>query len=455
MKFTALVLLLLAAVAVVAVAGGAPSGEPRTAASPAASPPVAAPTTSADVAKSTGASSPRRRGLLSSIAQRRKTRRAANMVPAFRLASAQRDALLRQFFPKVDNPEWRRILADPELIVYTEDEMPKAYQFFDGAFPGVHSAHYNISANGSEPFGNGNREFPWSGPVGTHRTSNVGAFRFVYLPRDAEGRRWPIVWYPQDGSYAWTFPVGAVVGEVLTLRGPDQHDYTFEVRLRRREVGFWEVDVLRPFPTAVSLAKRIRELRPDWNEQPQLRLVCNHLQTAKSMPVFTLADVQPNKRAFSQTLAVDDLPTLGDDKLVSQLLTTTPFRSATGENWRELAYGLSPRAPTTQAPFHVIPANYDAGFVSVDSKSCARCHDTVNESVREFNQGRDWYGRIRGSDGIFSFHPFALESISGNGYSAPVRIRPELEAAGIVSRFDGRIHTAARYQGLYRLPPTL
>ncbi|HEY5313818.1 MAG TPA: hypothetical protein VIK18_14920, partial [Pirellulales bacterium] len=334
MKFTALVFLLLGAVtAVVVAAGGSQTNEPRTTATPATSPPVIAAVRSESASKANAASQAdaatlsHRRGVLSKIAQRRQNRHAASAVPPFRLASAERDALLRRCFPKVDNPEWGRILADPELIVYTEDEMPKAYQFFDGAFPGVHSTNYNISANGSEPFGNGNREFPWSGPVGTHRTSNVGAFRFVYLPRDAQGRRWPIVWYPQGDSYAWTFPVGAVVGEVLTLRGPDQRDYTFEVRLRRREVGFWEVDVLRPFPTAVSLAKRIRQLRPNLNAQPQLRLVCNHLETAKPMPVFTLADLQPNKRAFSQTLAVDDLPTLGDDRLVCELLTKTPFRS--------------------------------------------------------------------------------------------------------------------------------
>lgn len=388
-------------------------------------------------------------------------RASAPKAPPFRLMSAERDATLRRFFPKVDSPELAAILANPELILYTEDEMPKAYQFFDGAFPGVHSAHYNISANGSEPFGNGNREFPWSGPVGTHRTSNVSTFRFLYLPRDKQGRRWPVVWNSQyaagegAASYAWTFPVGTVVGEVLTLRGPDQKDYTFELRVRRREVGFWEVDVMRPFPTAASLAKRIAELRPDWKSQSQLRLVCDHLKAAKSMPVFTLTDSQPNRRAFSQTLAVDDLPSLGDDKLVAELLTTTKFRSATGENWRELAHGMSPRAPTTQAAFHVIPANYDAGFVSVDSKSCARCHDTVNQPVRSFNQGRDWYGRIRGSDGIFSFHPFALSSVSGNGYSAAVQIRPELQAAGIVAPFDARIHTSDRYQGLYRLDTSL
>lgn len=62
-----------------------------------------------------------------------------------------------------------------------------------------------------------------------------------------------------------------------------------------------------------------------------------------------------------------------------------------------------------------------------------------------FSSGRQWYGRVRGADQIFSFHPFALESIADNGASLPVRMRRELTDAGIIAPFDGRVHTAARY----------
>jgi len=93
----------------------------------------------------------------------------------------------------------------------------------------------------------------------------------------------------------------------------------------------------------------------------------------------------------------------------------------------------------------VVPPNYDAAFIAVDSVSCLRCHETVNHSVNEFNAGRDWYGRIRGSDGIFSFHPFALESISANGFGSSVRMRGELEAAGVIARYDRDRHPRAIY----------
>jgi hypothetical protein len=68
--------------------------------------------------------------------------------------------------------------------------------------------------------------------------------------------------------------------------------------------------------------------------------------------------------------------------------------------------------------------------------------------VREFEPRRDWYGRIRGSDGIFSFHPFAPESISHNGSGLPVRLNPRLVEAGIVEPYDAGRHPASLYHEL-------
>src|SRR5262249_32079967 len=146
------------------------------------------------------------------------------------------------------------------------------------------SAYYNISSNGSEPYGNGNREFPWGTPAGTHRTKGVETFRFVWLPRDENDRPRPIVWFRKrlrgdavDG-YAWTFPVGAKVGEVLTTSGPDGYASTFELRIRTRQRSDWDVDVFRPYPTAGALAARIKELRTDWAQEPNLARFVEHLE---------------------------------------------------------------------------------------------------------------------------------------------------------------------------------
>ena len=144
-----------------------------------------------------------------------------------RLMASAKEQRLRAQLPKVENEDVQRILDDPALVLYSDTEVPPAYQDWSSGLPGVHAPNYNVSANRSEPFGNGNIEFPWGAPGGTHRTSNVSTFRFLWLPNDEDGKRRPVVWYRKflAGSsakgYAWTFPVGTVIGEVLRLRSPD------------------------------------------------------------------------------------------------------------------------------------------------------------------------------------------------------------------------------------------
>jgi hypothetical protein len=209
-------------------------------------------------------------------------------------------------------------------------------------------------------------------------------------------------------------------------------------------VGDWAIDVFRPFPTAADLAQRIKELRPAWSDQPHLVKFCGHLEGPVKMRVLTLADKQPGRRTFRQTSGTDVLPPIGDDKLVAELLLTTPYRSAVGLNWRENG-SVSTAAPTTASGFSIVPANYDAGFIAVNNTSCMRCHATVNSSVDEFDSGRDWYGRVRGSDGIFSFHPFAPGSLSDNGGSSQVQLRDDLVRAGLLEPHNHRRHPRPLY----------
>ena len=376
--------------------------------------------------------------------------------PIFRLMSPAKERQFRTYLPRVeDAPEVEELLRDPRLILYTEAEMPRVYQLWDNQLQGIHSAYYNISANGSEPYGNGNIEFPWGTPAGTHRSRYVRSFRFLRLPYDNQGRTWPIVWYRRqlsgDGSlgYAWTFPIGTVVGEVLQQRASNGHYYTFELRLRIREADDWAVDVYRPFPTTEHLAERIRELRPKFDQNPSLVRLMQHLEKPKRLPNLTLVDYHP-RRTFQQRMGVDSLPPI-DDRLAIELLTSTPFRSVLGQPWRFGADGNYTFAPTTSDTFHVVPQNYDAGFISVDRHSCVRCHETVNQHVNQFQSGRDWYGRIRGSDGIFSFHPFDTSAIAGNGFGRGVSMRRDMIEAGLLAPFSQRQHASSVYRRISHL----
>lgn len=371
--------------------------------------------------------------------------------PPVKLVHAARETELRRFLPKVADSDVQAMLDDPRLVFYTDQEIPKAYQFFDGAFPGVHAVSYNISANNSEPFGNGNIEFPWGTPAGTHRSPGVTTFRFFLLPKDENGQTRPVAWFqPPDGSYSWIFPIGTVFGEVLGVPGSDGKNYTFELRTRRRETGDWTVDVFRPFPTSAHLVDRIKELAPEWKSRDNLVKFISHLEGPQKLPVLVLADQQPAGRPFVQQAGVDTLPSLEDDALVAKLLLTTTFRSAHGKVWRRGSDGVTTAAPTTQASFHVVPKYYDAGFVEVDQVSCMRCHSTVSKSVDNFNSGRDWYGKVRGSDGIFSFHPFEPSSISYHGYSQQVQMRGEFVKGKLLERFDPARHPNRVYHTLVR-----
>ena len=78
--------------------------------------------------------------------------------------------------------------------------MPRAFAKWNGRLAGVHSAYYNISAGAGEPYGNGNREFPWDSAGGTHRSDGFKAIHFVWLPTDDQGEVLPVVYetHPAD-----------------------------------------------------------------------------------------------------------------------------------------------------------------------------------------------------------------------------------------------------------------
>ena len=358
----------------------------------------------------------------------------AQAAEPFQLADQQRLSLYRRMLPQVKDEEVAKLLADKRLLLYTDHEMPKAHQDWEGALQGIHSPLYNISADRSEPHGNGNVEFPWGTPFGTHRCDNVGSLRFLQLPQQQEGRAWPVAWYrqgPGGRGYAWVFPVGSILGEVVYLRAPNGSHYTFELRTRSREVGKWRMNVFRPFPTMQSLEAALVAR----GHEPSASFVSYARSNVSSERQY-LASTHPGKTAFSQVARVEELPPL-EESVVYDLLLNTPFVSALGSDWKPGLDQESPAAPTTKARFHIVPKNYLGGFVSVDSKSCMRCHETTNRHVDEFDQRRDWYGRIRGSDGIFSFHPFAAESISANGFGQAVRMNQRMTDAGIVAQYDG------------------
>jgi len=85
------------------------------------------------------------------------------------------------------------------------------------------------------------------------------------------------------------------------------------------------------------------------------------------------------------------------------------------------------------------PSTTPASCKSIAPVACAA---TIRWPLRfASSTRRDWYGRIRGSDGIFSFHPFAPESVSDNGIGRSVKMRSVLETSGVIAKYDPEKHS--------------
>jgi hypothetical protein len=287
------------------------------------------------------------------------TPRGATPRPALQIVAADKLAAFRASLPATVNDKWQDVFSDPATLFYSEAEMPPAYQHADaglivnGSRMGFgtgnrattfHWPKYNISGDFLErqkphgQGGNANIEFPWRTPGGLDFAENAtSSFKFMLLPArhgGGEGTRWPVVVYnetlrgsrmgPHEG-YAWLFPVGTVFGEVLVLRDSRGLLHTFEVRLRIRESTYWDVDILRPFPTAKDLAKRLSEL-----DGERYAVLIDQLTKPVVLTQKTLSDPDHRtRRGFVAQAAEDYLPRLGES-LAADLLDSTPFKAAVG-----------------------------------------------------------------------------------------------------------------------------
>jgi hypothetical protein len=333
----------------------------------------------------------------------------ATAAEPLRLVSPKRQEAWVKFLP---DGLLQNLKASPQDIVfYSEEEMPRVYQDWSGLLPGLHDAYYNISAaKPREPFGNPNREVPWN-TGGTDRSDNADSVKFVVLPKD--GRLMHLWRSPlahdtiRPGTVQWAYRKGTVFGEIGLIRDPESSVlYPFHVRLLRKQSDTlfdWDID----------------ELRPVVSRDEYFRLAGWHGSEA-------VHDTFPDRHGvFQGDATVEYLPTV--DREVVRTLLRRRFSSARGQVWVRGESGTPGYAPSTRANFGIVPRNYDGAFIEVTKDSCMRCHETTGMHANDFEPGRDWYGRVRGSDGVFSFHPFDPDYVSHGGYRVDPRIRAELQ----------------------------
>lgn len=353
-----------------------------------------------------------------------------------------KEAKFRAIMPKVEASWLQVIINHPATIYYTNSEIPPAFQNYENGSTGVWSIFYNHAPNTSnEPYGNANREFPWAKPFGTHLSPNSFSFRFLHLPKNEGGITQPIVWWEKsNGSgHAWAFPDGAIVGEVLYMKCSKGYAYVYEIRTRTRLKTRWKMNVFRPYPTAEKLSDTLfqyyLEQRPIFEDH--LRPLYEHLIKPLETKKQTLNDDNP-KLVFKSFKKQSFLPLI-PEKLAIELLNKVPFSSAAGREWQKDCH-----APTQNvSKFHIVPKEYLAGFMSVDSDGCMKCHETCNQRAKSFDNDREWWGRVRGSDGIFSFHPFDPSCISKDS-NLEVVMNKKFIKLGIIDEFDPKVHTQYR-----------
>lgn len=253
-------------------------------------------------------------------------------------------------------------------------------------------------------------EFPWVNTAGFEG----GTQKYVLLPdgqhieyTDTTGR------FPDHGDVErvieWRYPPGTVFAETLTT-----HGRVFEVRTRTKgDNGKWRSKVFRPYADAKDLQDKLHTLGT--RDARKLALSIADLPR-KEMKITHPHDV----KTFEFKGIREDLPDIPE----SLAETILGWDFVANAEWKTDCF-----APSTRSDSLSIVAKDYAGFsVRPDSKGCMQCHDSTLSHAFTVERNRDWYGRVRGSDGIFSFHIFSNKAISpeGTGNPQPVSFNTDL-----------------------------
>lgn len=379
-------------------------------------------------------------------------------VSVAQLLDAQTLASYKAALPKV---AWRRlgkILESPSTLFYDKRVMPGAYQDTVGTggnFP--FGARFNDSGKnlivppGKKLFSDDGKTwaFPFGHTAGTDESPGTVIVNFLALPAGVAGVM-PVAYRIERTQQAgfpntrwnWSFPVGAMVGEIIMVRDGASL-LTTEIRVRERYLDAWATNVLRPFPTASLLAKAVKAKRADWQTVPTLSALVGALEDQG-----TLTPKRLDSPAFDNLVTLEGavdaaLPAFSDDALVRDLLKTTPFVASYGTAWKAsgATKAFGPTGPA--AGLSVVPARFDAGLLEVRERTCKKCHDQGGWFIGDLVDDAVLYGDVWGVDRIFSFYPFDPSRIEASGNENRV-VRPAFQG-GIVEAHDPAKHPADRY----------
>lgn len=303
-------------------------------------------------------------------------------------------------------PVWQK-MTPPSLIHRTVD-------------PELWSVRYTAYL----PEYHANDLFPWDRTMGLNTASkdNYKTINAIQYPR-VNGERLPVLVMGLERPVKWIFPVGTRVAEIVMVHFENRY-WIQEIRMRTKaqDSTHWEVDVFRPVATREEFVR--------------LAGIPEYVPGKK---FFDLRNAHEEEVVRLEGL-VERLPNVPTETV--KRLLSRPFRSVVDEN----AMAWSPAA---DQDFHILPKDYSFGLIGgVDATTCSTCHRQTMAYVgnlvpREpaLKRNPERTGSIRGSDGIFTFHPWwtydGKNVDESDGYKLKVlKNRPYDKQHGLIEMYD-------------------
>lgn len=334
----------------------------------------------------------------------------------------QRIAAYKRVLPKTSDPLLREVFDSPDTIWYTSSDMRPMFQMFQTRFPtvgiqGVHPISFNPSVEG-DPIGHANNEYPWKPSLGggSHDAANLRTAKAFLLPRDDQGNLLPVVIFGER-PVRWCFPNDTMFVELAWLKRGSYWS-PVEIRLRKKEPNDWRTEKYLPYQDRDDLVSFVSD------RDVHLAVAIQNGKKTRTR----IQDDHPRKAIDSEAI-MQQLPSMS--KTMVTAILSREFVPTAGYEYAEDADG-----PTTEDSFSIRPkGDLTANHGSGERNQCTQCHDTIGRHARVFDSQRGWYGTVRGSSGIFSWHPW-----DNNG-----NLRQKWLQQGIVARYALNKHPSRYY----------
>lgn len=334
--------------------------------------------------------------------------------------------------------ELRTIFDDDWTLFWNSETHPRLTQMDSLVYLPTHGF------NGIGALTNPNSHYPWAIGGGLHEVNRrdvvIEKFYWDARHRPARYRRVarkngfglvigsdtrPVLRNPPaartDIGLDCRFPIGAVIGEIITVRW-NGITYPIEIRTLTAESDTWGVNVYRRWNRTKDLAESIAE-----EGYAEIAEHIRQLPSEERECVDELHYVAATSLTFDEA----ELPQLPNE-LVGKLLSNRPFFEIGDEG------NLYTEATQIQ------PAKYHPAHVGVGPEQCFKCHQHGGKHAQFFGSyrlrgglTREWYGYLSGvgkaKDG-FAIFSFPHQQTYNGG---PIQPNQQLIQSGHLAAFNG------------------